>query len=155
MNQAMWSHVRDEWRELGFFYDSDHDGREWTVRGSRSGLKEFTRLLRAYAAHPGNEGQSEHEHYGPYMYLKVMTWHEFGLNRDGIRGSIADIGRLAEVIDTQVAGKQPGERIRINIDEGFTHNLEYALTLRVEPDDFDPASADGWSLKFLDFEGPQ
>jgi hypothetical protein len=68
--------TRGEWRALGFFYEVNHEAKVWTLVGSRAGLLCFSDALRAYVADPRNALESEHEHYGPYMYLKVMTWPE-------------------------------------------------------------------------------
>ena len=54
---------------LGFFYDRDDASKEWILVGSRAGLQRFADLLHAYVADPRHETLSEHEHYGPYMYL--------------------------------------------------------------------------------------
>jgi hypothetical protein len=78
MEQWVKDDTRREWRELGFFYDRDDVSKEWRLVGSREGLRHFAGLLRAYVADPRNEMKSEHEHYGPYMYLEVMTWPEAG-----------------------------------------------------------------------------
>ena len=64
-----------EWRELGFFYDRDDDAKEWRLIGSKEGLRQFAHSMQEYAANPGNDLISEHEHFGPYGYLKVGTEH--------------------------------------------------------------------------------
>jgi hypothetical protein len=74
--------TREEWRELGFFYDPDDRAKTWTLTGSRLGLRRFVECLLEYAADPGNAMQSEHQHYGPYMYLEVMTWPEAGFGSE-------------------------------------------------------------------------
>ena len=72
--------TRREWRELGFFYDRDDQAKVWQLTGSRAGLLRFRDVLRSYAADPGNDLKSEHQHYGPYGYLEVMTWPEASWN---------------------------------------------------------------------------
>ena len=67
-------------RELGFVYDKDDDRKESRLVGSRSGLLRFRDLLLEYSADPRNAKKSEHEHYGPYMYLEIMTWPEAGFD---------------------------------------------------------------------------
>lgn len=132
--------TRREWRELGFFYDRDDTSREWRVSGSRSGLLRLRDLLLAYAADPRRRVESEHEHYGPYQYLEVMTWPEAGFDAHAIRGSLADLERLARTIEARVNEAGPGQRIRIR--EDFATNSPYSLVLEVREDGFDPATGD-------------
>jgi hypothetical protein len=135
-NQA----TRREWRELGFFYDRDDESKVWQLIGSRTGLLRFRDALCSYAADPRNELKSEHEHYGPYGYLEVMTSPEAGIDDHAIRGSLADIARLATVIEDKLAAALPGSTIRIQ--EEFAADSPYGLILDVREDNFDPASAD-------------
>ena len=132
--------TREEWRALGFFYDVDHEAKVWTLVGSRAGLLCFRDVLRAYVADPRNALESEHEHYGPYMYLKVMTWPEAGLDNNAIRGPLADLARLAMLIEVKLAAAQPGSVIRIT-DE-FSADSPYGLVLDIRGNSFDPAAAD-------------
>jgi hypothetical protein len=132
--------TRREWRELGFFYDRDEVSREWRVTGSRSGLLRLRDLLLAYVADPRNRAESEHEHYGPYQYLEVMTWSEEGFDDHAIRGPLSDLERLARIIEGRVTEAAPGATIRIR--EDFAASSPYSLVLEVREDDFDPATAD-------------
>lgn len=132
--------TRAEWRELGFFYDRDDDEKEWLLVGSRTGLLRLSELLRAYVANPRNEMKSEHEHYGPYMYLEVMTWPEPGMDGHAIHGPLDALGRLAILVEQKVAGLKPGERVKIR-DE-FARHADYRLVLQLQSDGFDPASMD-------------
>ncbi len=129
-----------EWRELGFFYDCDDQTRVWKLTGSRAGLLRFRDALLAYVADPRNKMTSEHEHYGPYMYLKVMTWPEAGFDSDAIRGPLADLERLAKVIAAKLAKARPGSSVQIQ--EEFAVDSPYALVLDLREDGFDPATAD-------------
>ena len=133
-------HTRAEWRDLGFFYDRNDDAKEWLLVGSRAGLLRFSELLRAYVANPANDMKSEHEHYGPYMYLEVMTWPEAGLDEHSIHGPLDSLERLAGLVDLKVAGLKPGETARLR-DE-FAPRTAYTLVLQLQADGFDPASAD-------------
>lgn len=132
--------TRREWRDLGFFYEVDHANRCWTLVGSRAGLAQFADLLRRYVADPRRARISEHEHYGPYMYLKVMTWTEPKLDDHAISGRPDDLARLASMVSAGL--------VTAGIGGSFTVGSEYAplsdyeLELRIEPDGFDPASAD-------------
>jgi hypothetical protein len=132
--------TREEWRELDFHYDRIDDARIWVLTGSRRGLLRFRDALVTYASRPGNDRQSEHDHYGPYIYLKVMTWPEAGFDGDSIRGSLEDLKRLARIIQAKVTATAMGESVRIQ--EEFAPDSPYALVLNVRDDDFDPASAD-------------
>jgi hypothetical protein len=140
MDERIKEETRSEWRELGFFYDRKESSKEWLLVGSRTGLRRFAALLRAFVA-DRNEMKSEHEHYGPYMYLEVMTWPDAGIDRQSIHGSLKDLGRLAELVEEQLAGLTPGRSLRIR--EEFAPTAEYTLVLELRDDSFDPASADG------------
>jgi hypothetical protein len=132
--------TRREWRELGFFYDLDDENKAWKLTGSRQGLLRFRDILRAYVDDPRNVTKSEHEHYGPYAYLEVMTWPDAGFDGHAIRGPLADLTRLAKLIEDKLATAHPGSSIRIR-DE-FAIDSPYALVLDLREDGFDPATAD-------------
>lgn len=132
--------TRREWRELGFFYDRDEKTREWRLTGSRAGLQRLRAALVAYIADPRNAADSEHQHYGPYLYLEVTTWPEAGFDDQGIRGPIAELARLGQLIDAKLADAPPGSTIRI-ADE-YAPGSPYTLVLEVREDNFDPAAAD-------------
>ena len=104
------------------------------------GSSEVPRRARGVFIETVNAQQSEHDHYGPYMYLKVMTWPEAGFDDDSIRGSLEDLKRLAHIIEGKVASTAVGESVRIQ--EEFARNSPYALMLNIRDDGFDPASAD-------------
>jgi hypothetical protein len=140
MDERMKDITRAEWRELGFFYDRDDNAREWLIVGSRAGLRRFAARLRTYAASPKGAVASEHEHYGPYMYLEVMTWPEAGMDDHAIYGPAEELDRLASLVELRLAGLQPGNAARIR--EEFTPKSPYALVLALREDSFDPASAD-------------
>ena len=132
--------TREEWRELGFFYDFDEKSPRWIFVGSRSGLLKFRDLLIDYANNPRNEGLSEHEHYGPYMYLELMTWSEADITEHAICGTLSDFKRLAEMVE--------GKLGHCNAGDGFSIGAEYAegsdavIEFEVRDEGFDPASAD-------------
>jgi hypothetical protein len=132
--------VRREWRDLGFYYDRNDQTREWRLVGSRSGLLRFRDALLEYVDDPGNDYKSEHEHYGPYSYLEIMTWPEPGFDHHAIRGSMPNLKRLAAIVEAKLAVAQAGEAVCIR--EEFAANTPYALILDVREDDFDPAQAD-------------
>jgi hypothetical protein len=82
--------TRQEWSELGFFYDYDKAGSRWQLIGSQLGLLRFVEILDSYVADPKNERLSEHEHYGPYWFLKLMTWGEAEISESAICGTLLD-----------------------------------------------------------------
>jgi hypothetical protein len=140
MDARLKEQTRAEWRELGFFYDVARGSKQWRLIGPRDGLRNFSELLRAYAADSRNLEQSEHEHYGPYLYLKVMTWPEAGIDGDTIHGPLDALARLAALVDDKITGLEPGQEARIQ--EDYAPGSEYALVLELRDETFDPAAAD-------------
>ncbi len=132
--------IKQQWRELGFFCELDDQKRAWTLTGSRAGLLYFPDLLLGYVADPKNASDSAHQNYGPYGSLEVMTWRDAGFDGHAIRGSLTDLTRLAELVETKLATAEPGLPIRIR--EVFAPDSPYTLLLDVRADGFDPASAD-------------
>jgi hypothetical protein len=139
-SDALKEETRKEWRELGFFYDCDSQTKTWRLTGSRAGLLRFRDALRSYVADPRNKLESEHEHYGPYMYLKIMTWPEAGCDENAIRGPLVDLERLATLIEAKLAGAHAGSSVLIR--EEFAVDSQYAIVLDLREDGFDPATAD-------------
>lgn len=140
MSEALDERTRNEWRELGFFYKLDHKTKEWRLVGSRDGLLRFRDLLLDYVSDPRNEQPSEHDHFGPYWYLEVMTWPEAGFDDHAIRGSLDDLRRLAALVEIKLSSAQDG--YRISIRDEFAIDSPYELILDVREDSFDPAAAD-------------
>jgi hypothetical protein len=132
--------TRREWRELGFFYHRDDETKVWKLTGSRAGLLRFRDTLVSYVADHRNALKSKHEHYGPYSYLEVMTWPEAGFDKHAVRGSLADLTRLAKLVESKLATARPGSSVLIQ-DE-FAPDSSYALVLDSREDSFDPATAD-------------
>ena len=132
--------TRLEWRDLGFYYDRDDSAQEWRLTGSRNGLLQFRDLLLTYANDPRHAGKSEHEHYGPYQYLEIMTWPEAGMDDHAIHGALDDLRRLASLVDQELTHARAGVAIRIR--GAFATDSKYALVLDVRPDDFDPSAVD-------------
>ena len=87
----------DEWRQLGFYYDRDDrlDVNQWRFFGSKKGLHNFVSLLDKYTSNPSNDTLSEHDHFGPYSYLKIMTWDKPTITADCIAGTIQDLKILS------------------------------------------------------------
>ena len=105
--------IRDDWRALEFYYTRDDAAREWRLVGSRDGLRNFSRVLTRYADNLRNDLKSEHDHFGPYMYIKIMTWPDAGIGENAIHGTLADLRRLAAIVDDTIAAMQVGETARI------------------------------------------
>jgi hypothetical protein len=131
-----------EWRELGFYYDLDHrlEVNQWRFFGSRNGLQNFVTLLDCYISKPSNEGISEHDHYGPYSYLKIMTWNKAEITEDYIAGTIQDLKKLRNIIAAKLAQAQPGETFNIDKDYGVGNTV--TAKFFVMADTFDPVSMD-------------
>ncbi|MDH7459706.1 hypothetical protein QEG73_00405 [Chitinophagaceae bacterium 26-R-25] len=135
--------IKDEWRELSFYYDleKNENKSEWRFYGSKLGLYNFVNLLENYTTEPANNFLSEHDHYGPYNYLKVMTWHRAEITENYIAGTIADLKNLKNIIADKLEKAQPGQNFTIDKEYG-TDNTS-TLTFFTMKDDFDPASMDG------------
>jgi hypothetical protein len=131
---------KKEWRELGFFYDRNDQNKKWFFHGSKIGLINFIQRLIEYIKNPNNTGISEHEHFGPYQYLKLITWNEPKIDKQGIYGSIEDISRFASIISDKIKTAKINEEIII--DKEYSNNNDYKLIIKIMPDDFDPASLD-------------
>ena len=132
--------TRDEWRQLGFFYDYDEHTMSWRFIGSRDGLLRFVGILESYASNPRNDELSEHEHYGPYLYLTLITSQEPEITDSAICGTLTDFQRLAELIRRKLDSSVAGTTFAIG-DEyraGSTERLHF----EVREEGFDPASAD-------------
>ncbi len=132
--------IKQKWRELGFYCERDDDKKVWTLTGSRAGLLYFPDLLLGYVADPQNAIDGEHKRYGPYGSLEIMTWHEAGLDSHAIRGSLAALTHLAELVEAKLATAQAGEPISIR--EDYAPESRYSLVLDVRDDWFDPSSKD-------------
>jgi hypothetical protein len=132
--------TRQEWRELGFFYDCNDDNKEWVIRGSRGGLLRFAHLLLDYSKKHSSKKLSEHDHFGPYSYLKIGTWNAPEINDDWIAGTLDDLNRLSGLIEGRVLRAEVSDMLRFRQD--YAPASSHELTLDVREDEFDPATAD-------------
>ena len=132
--------TRREWRELGFFYDYDKKEAYWRLVGSRDGLLKFCELLSQYASNPKNNLKSEHDHYGPYMYLEIMTWDEPQITDHAIAGPLADLQRLSEICRGKLTICKPGDVIVI--DKEYSQANTAKLQFEIQENNFDPVNAD-------------
>ena len=132
----------DQWRELGFYYDHDDrmDVNQWRFYGSKKGLQNFVSLLDKYTANPHNDTLSEHDHYGPYSYLKIMTWDKPTITESYIAGTIQDLKRLRDIIADKLNKAQPGQTFNIDKDYGLDNTI--TAKFFVMSDNFDPPSMD-------------
>src|SRR5262245_2429318 len=103
--------TRREWRELGFFYERDDPRSTWLIRGSRTGLLTFARVVREYSNDPRRQQLSEHEHFGPYGYLEIGTWRSAEITDHWIAGTLADLNRLSSLVEEQVLKAKTGDRL--------------------------------------------
>lgn len=132
----------DEWRELGFYYDRDDrmDVNQWRFYGSKQGLQKFVALLEKYTDNPHNDTLSEHDHYGPYAYLKIMTWDKPTITESYIAGTIQDLKQLSIIIAKKLNKAEPGQAFNIDKDYGVDNTV--TAKFFVMSDDFDPPSMD-------------
>jgi len=132
--------TRREWRELGFFYNRDDLGKQWQIIGSRAGLLRLADLLEKYSSNSSFAVSSDHQHYGPHMYLEIMTWDKAGIDAHAIFGTQKDIARLANVIRSGVERARVGDVLIVGSD--YSDQCKYNIALSVDDDRFDPSSAD-------------
>ena len=133
----------DEWRELGFFYDFDErlSVNQWRFYGNKQGLFNFVKLLDAYVINSNNDMSFEHDHYGPYMYLKIITLEdECVINENAIGGTITDLKKLRDLIADKIEKSLPGQTFTIDKEYGL-HNSA-TTKFFVMADNFDPVSMD-------------
>lgn len=129
-----------EWRELGFFYDRDDGAKEWRIVGTKGSLRHFAEILRNYAADARNNVISEHEHYGPYMYLEIGTWTTSEITDHWIAGPLNNLLELAAVVEIRLEHADVGDSIRLR--EAFAPASTYEIVLEIKDESFDPALAD-------------
>ena len=132
--------TRREWRELGFYYEYDEKTRCWQLIGSRNGLLKFCDLLKRYSENQKNDTISEHDHYGPYGYLEVMTWQVAQITDHAISGTLSDLERLSMLCREKLNGAKPGSVVII--DKEYSPANTAKLQFAVREDNFDPAKAD-------------
>jgi hypothetical protein len=132
----------DEWRQLGFYYDRDDrlDVNQWRFFGSKKGLQNFVSLLDKYTNNPANDTLSEHDHFGPYSYLKIMTWDKPTITADYIAGTIQDLKILRNLISEKLDKADAGQTF--NIDKDYGQDNTITAKFFVMADNFDPVSMD-------------
>ena len=140
MNSAGNEATRQAWRELDFYYDREDRQKSWRIVGTAAGLRKFAALLSAYAANPSHDGLSEHEHFGPYLYLEIGTWSRPEITAHWIAGPRSHLAALACLVEQRVAQLEVGERISLRTS--FAPASPYDLVLERRGEGFDPAEED-------------
>jgi hypothetical protein len=132
--------TRRAWRELGFFCGRDAAAKEWRIVGSVKGLRKFAAEIRKYASNPAHDRLSEYTHFGPAMNLELGTSHQTEITEQWIGGPLADLLRLATLIERSAQANVVGKRIALRAN--FSPMAPYELILDVRDEAFDPALAD-------------
>ncbi len=133
----------DEWRELGFYYDFDErlSVNQWRFYGSKSGVQNFVKLLDDYISRASNDKVFEHDHYGPYMNLKIITLDDQAIiTENAIGGSITDLKSLRNIIADKLSKIEPGQTFSIDKDYGEDNTVTAKFFIMA--DNFDPVSMD-------------
>lgn len=132
----------DDWRRLGFYYDFDERVavNQWDFTKAELASRHLYELVDEYISNPDNPVVSEHQRYGPYGYLKIMTWSEPKITNSCFAGTLNDLGNLSALVRTKITSSAPGETFGISDDFG-TKNTATARFLVME-DAFDPPSID-------------
>ena len=132
--------TREEWRELGFYYEYNNDEKCWILQGSRLGLLGFCDMLIAYSTKPRNNKLGEHEHFGPYWYLKVLTSDKPEINEHAICGSLTDIARLSEILRHKLNSAAEGDSFIV--DSEYSEFNQSKMRFDILFEGVDPATLD-------------
>ena len=124
--------------DLGFYYSRDDKNCCWIITGSQEGILEFCDLLEGYSTDKSREAVSEDTHYGPYSYLKFMTWDKPEIVERKICGRLSDFKKLSDIIKNNLE-KLNGD---FEIDNEYSNDNEYSIKFVLKGDDFEPASMD-------------
>jgi hypothetical protein len=130
----------EEWRQLGYYYERDDDNKEWIITASPFGVKTFAQSILRYAESTRFSEYGDHEHYGPYWYLKIMTTPLPEMNENAISGTKDDLKRLYEIIREKVENSEPGSNITIGKE--YAEDCEYKLVLKLQEYGYDPSIND-------------
>lgn len=130
--------TRTEWRELGFFYESNEELKRWDLYGSKAGLGNLVKLLNQFALR--EESNGEHEHLGPHWYFTLTSSSSPMLDKRGVWGSPKDFKKLAKLIDSELSLYSVGECIEIS--DKFCGEAEFCIALHIKGEAFDSASLD-------------
>ncbi len=83
---------------------------------------------------------SEHEHYWPYGYLKIMTWDKAIITDSYYAGTFEDLKRLGQIVTSKLASARPGDTF--SIDKEYSSENTVTTKFFMMQDDFDPDSMD-------------
>ena len=138
--------TKEEWRELGFHYHRNDKEKFWFITGSKDGLLKFANILDEFANNPRNNKLFEHNHYGPYSYLKIMTvLEEKGFDENAIFGEPKDIVELSNIVKDFAEHGVVGETQYLG--DHYSPSSDYDFILKIENDSFDPPSIDEWVIE--------
>lgn len=147
MDNKLKNITKEEWRQLGYYYEIDEINKKWIIVGSLFGIRNFISQLNEYANNSKNSKISEHDHWGPYMYLKIMTNTDPVINKNCISGSLSDLKRLSEIIDKKLNDNLINTTLEIK--EEYSKDCEYSIQFKIMEYGFDPATEDKqlWDIK--------
>jgi hypothetical protein len=131
--------TREGWRELGFWFDCDWQAERWSFRANRRGLAALVARLRDFAADRVDPEDDDHVHLGPYASLRLAHGERASLDRRGFTGQRDDFETLARELERLAAA---GTAVPREFARAFTGADGFDAVMTVEPDNFDPASAD-------------
>jgi hypothetical protein len=140
MNKVAIEAVKDEWRKLGYYFELNKDEKKWVFISSKNGIEKFIDQIKDYIQNETNKDIGEHDHWGPYGDLKIMTTSVPQITNGFIGGNCTSFLELTELIEKNIK--------KITINESFFIQEEYVKDARtgiefvIKDDDFDPASAD-------------
>ncbi|MDQ2753311.1 MAG: hypothetical protein M3R72_09855 [Bacteroidota bacterium] len=132
--------IKNEWRELGFYYDNGEEKDEWRFYGCKKGLQNFVRLLDEYIKKPNHAELSQEDAFGPYTYLKIMTWDKPTITSNYFAGTLENLANLKNLIADNISKTAIGQSFNIENDYGVNNSV--TATFFIMPDDFDPVSMD-------------
>lgn len=130
----------EDWRKLGFYYECDEEKQVWRFVGSKAGLYKLAYLFIEYSSNPYNQKISEHQHYGPYMYLKIATSVDFGIGKYGFCGSLRNFNDLGRQINDKIMSAE--ENSTIVFVPIWSSVTDYRLIFDVRQENFDLATVD-------------
>lgn len=137
--EAIEAATRDEWRELGFYFDYDESSKTLNIHGDRTGLTKFSSLLLAYTSNPSNAELSEHDHMGPYMSLEIRTGKALKIHESCIEGTIDDFRMLSQFLEDQLSHSDSGQSFSFRNEDDASSSL---LCFHLHPNGFDASSLD-------------
>jgi hypothetical protein len=130
--------LRKEWCDLGFYYETDHEKNEWLFAGSKKGLLNFIKCIDEHLKF--QKSLSDDSHFGPYSYLKLMTYDKPYIDLKLIAGRKEDFENLKKIYRTKVEVTGVGKEFIVN--EDYSQDNSAILRVKIMKTDFDPVSID-------------